>query len=125
VQGIGFAVAINTAKPVSDELLATGRVAYAYLGINYQWVNAATAQQLQLQGKQGVWVQRVEGGSPAARAGMQRGDVITHVNGQPLREEATLLKAVRTRRPGEVLELTVYRDRAERMVEVTLTARPG
>ena len=123
-QGIGFAIAINTAKPIADQLVATGRAVHPYIGIMFQWAGGASARQLRSEGKQGVQVQRVVNGSPAARAGIQRGDLITSIDGQPLTEEASLPKQIQKRRPGDTLELTVVRDNQERTVSVTLAERP-
>jgi S1-C subfamily serine protease len=123
-QGIGFAIAINTARPIGDQLLATGRVIHPYLGVVYEWVGAAGARQLRSDGSRGALVQGVQAGSPAAQVGLQRGDIITKVDGQPLTQEAELPKAIRKRRPGDSLQLTIVRDNAERTVVVTLGERP-
>lgn len=123
-QGIGFAIAINTAKPIADQIVATGRAVHPYLGIAYQWLGGASARQRQADGKQGVVVQRVASDSPAARAGMQRGDLITSINGQPLGEEAAVAKAIQKQRPGDTIQLTIQRDDQERTLSVTLGERP-
>jgi S1-C subfamily serine protease len=124
VQGIGFAVAVNTAKPIADQLVATGRATHPFLGITFQWAGGASTRQRGSAGQQGVLVQQVSNGSPAARAGLERGDLITKVNGQPLNEEAALLKAIRKSRPGDTLDLTVVRENKERVVKATLGERP-
>jgi S1-C subfamily serine protease len=123
-QGIGFAIAINTAKPIADQLVSTGRAIHPYLGIQYQWAGGASARQLRGESKRGVLVQRVVNGSPAAKAGLQRGDLITQVNGQPLNEESLLSKEIQKRRPGDSIQLTFERDSAERTVSVTLAEKP-
>jgi len=123
-QGIGFAIAINTAKPIADQLVSTGRAVHPYLGIQYQWAGGASARQLRGESKRGVLVQRVQNGSPAAKAGLQRGDLITQVNGQPLTEESSLSKEIQKRRPGDSLQLTFERDSAERTVSATLAEKP-
>ncbi len=122
-QGIGFAIAINTAKPIADQLVATGRAIHPYLGILFQWQGGATARQRGTN-QQGVLVQQVVSGSPAAKAGLQRGDVITRVDGTPIKDEATLPKTIQKHRPGDSVQLTVVRDNQERNVSVTLAERP-
>jgi S1-C subfamily serine protease len=123
-QGIGFAIAINTAKPIAEQLVTLGRAVHPYLGIVFQWVGGASARQLRSDGQQGVLIERVQPGSPAAQAGLQRGDIITQVDGQLLRDEATLPKEIQKHRPGDTLELTVVRGDTERTVRVTLAERP-
>jgi serine protease Do len=123
-QGIGFAIAISSARPVADQLATTGRAVHPYIGVAFQWAGGATARQLRSAGKQGVLVQRVSSNSPAAKAGLQEGDVITAVDGQRLTEEASLPKFIRKRRSGDTIQLTVVRDDQERAVAVTLADRP-
>src|SRR5712692_5832948 len=79
-QGIGFAIAIDTAKPISDQLIATGHAQHAYLGIVYEWAGGASARQMSNAPSPGVQVVSVQPGSPAAQAGLQPGDLITQVN---------------------------------------------
>jgi S1-C subfamily serine protease len=124
-QGIGFAIAINSARPVADQLASTGRAVHPYIGIAFQWAGGASVRQLRSAGKQGVLVQRVAPNSPAAKAGLQQGDVITAVDGQPLKEEAALPKYIQKRKAGDTIQLTVVRDDQERTVAVTLANRPA
>ena len=124
-QGIGFAIAINTAKPIADQLVASGRAIHPYLGVLFQWAGGASARQQGIAQKPGVVIQRVVNGSPAARAGLQRGDVVTQIDGQPLKDEAALPKTIQKHRPGESVDLTVVsNNNQERTVRVTLAERP-
>jgi serine protease Do len=123
VQGIGFAIAINTVKPIAQELIATGRVVRPSLGIAYAWAGPADAQQLAGVATPGVLVVRVQPGSPAAQVGLQRGDLITEVDGQPLQDESALPRRLQAHRPGDVLQLTVVRNRVPSTMLVTLVAR--
>jgi S1-C subfamily serine protease len=124
-QGIGFAIAVNSARPVADQLASTGRAVHPYIGIAFQWAGGATTRQLRSAGKPGALVQRVASGSPAAKAGLQEGDVITAVDGQALTEEAALPKYIQKRRAGDTIQLTVVRNDQERTVAVTLADRPA
>ncbi|HZR98096.1 MAG TPA: trypsin-like peptidase domain-containing protein [Chloroflexota bacterium] len=125
IQGIGFAIAINAVKPIAQELTATGRVVHASLGIAYAWAGPADAQQMVGVATPGALVLRVQPGSPAAQVGLQRGDLITQVDGQPLQDESTLPRQLETHHPGDLLQLTVVRNRVPSTVAVTLAARPS
>ncbi len=110
-QGIGFAVAIDTAKQVLTELIREGRVAHAWLGIG------AVDRPLD----QGVVVEHVEPNSPAARAGLQPGDVVVTVGGRKIRSSEDIARLVRARRPGDKLKVVVRRGG----VQIRVTARLG
>ena len=124
-QGIGFAIAINSARPIAEQLATTGRAVHPYIGIAFQWAGGASVRQLRSAGKAGVLVQRVVPNSPAARAGLQQGDLITAVDGQPLTEEAALPKYIQKRKAGDTIQLTLVRNGQERTVAVTLANRPS
>jgi len=123
-QGIGFAIAINTAKPIADQLVANGSAVHPYMGILYQWTGGAQARQLRVSEKAGALIGQVEPGSPAARAGIQAGDLITGIDGQPITDEATLPKTIQKHKPGDTIELTISRSDQERKVQVSLAERP-
>jgi S1-C subfamily serine protease len=71
-QGIGFAIAISTAKPIADQLVATGKVVHPYTGISYITLNPAIAAQLNVKQTEGIVIANVAPGSPAAKAGLQQ-----------------------------------------------------
>src|SRR5579884_126433 len=119
-QGIGFAIAINTAKPIADQLVSTGHAVHPYIGILFQWAGATAILQRNANKQEGVLVQQVVSGSPAAKAGLQRGDVITKIDGQDIKDEATLPKTIQKHKPGDTVQLTVERDNQERTIQVTL-----
>ena len=123
VQGIGFGIAINTVKPVAQEIIATGRVVRATLGIAYAWAGSADARQLAGSATPGVLVLLVPPGTPGDQAGLRRGDLITEIAGQPLQDESTLARQLHARQPGDVLPLTVLRNRVPTSVEVVLGTR--
>jgi S1-C subfamily serine protease len=109
VQGIGFAISIATARPVADQLVATGKVIHPTLGISYVTLTPAIAAQLRIQQKQGVMVARVARDSPGAVIGLKRGDIITQIDEQPLQGESDLALIVGEHKPGDRLKLTVLR----------------
>lgn len=113
--GIGFAIPSNTARSVVSQILSTGKVEHAYLGVSL----AAT------DGTAGAEVAEVRSGSPAEEAGLRAGDVITTVDGQALASAEELQRLIELKKPGDEVELTVERDGATRTVTVTLGSRPA
>ncbi len=113
--GLGFAIPINNAKRIADELIATGKSQVPVIGVN---VN------LQFEGP-GAQVSRVEPGGPAAQAGVSDGDIIVAVNGDAVAEPTELLSAIRASSPGEEITLTVTNSNGGdvRDVNVTLGSR--
>jgi serine protease Do len=123
-EGIGFAIAINTAKPIADELVATGEVAHPFLGIGFMSITPGIAAQLGVDVDHGVVVQQVQAGSPAAEAGLERLDVITEVDGAPLTDESALPRAISERNPGDTVRLTVLRNGQSMNLDATLRESP-
>ena len=116
-ENIVFAIAIDQATPVLDRLRGkTAAVSKGYLGVS-------TADPDD--GSRGATVMSVAGGSAAASAGIEEGDLITHVDGKAVDGAAALASAVRSNQPGDTVELTVIRDGDERTVRATLAPQPG
>ena len=124
-QGIGFAISINTAKPIADQLVATGKVIHPSLGISYVPLNPAISAMLGVQEKQGVVVTNVTANSSAAQAGLQPRDVITKIDGQALQDDSALSMIIHTHKPGDTLTLTVMRGSQELTMKVTLGELPS
>jgi serine protease Do len=123
-QGIGFAISIATAKPIADQLVATGHVVHPFVGINYVPLTPVIAQQIGTNAKEGIVVANVVPGSPAAAAGLKRGDVITAVEGTPIADASALGRWLSTHKPGDKATLTVIRDGKEQQIDVTLGEIP-
>jgi S1-C subfamily serine protease len=122
---IGFAISIDSAKPIIDQLRQTGRVARAYLGVAVVSVNEAIRGALGLQQATGVVIRDVVPGSPAAAAGLRPGDVIVRVGETPIEDRADLEYALSTQyKPGDTVAVTVMRDGREQTVQVRLGDRP-
>jgi S1-C subfamily serine protease len=120
-QGIGFAIAIDDARPIIEQLLANGKVARAYLGIQGESVTASLAAVLGLDETSGVRIARVVAGSPAAQAGLQADDLIVAIGDVAVAGQGDLQHALLgTYRAGETVEVTVVRDGAEQTLAVTL-----
>jgi S1-C subfamily serine protease len=111
--GIGFAVPINTAKSIIPELKKDGRVSRAYLGV------------LPDPDASGGQVQRVVPGTPAAKAGIRPGDVITKVDGTAVESSDDLVAAIGEKKAGDSATLQIRRDNRQRTVRVTLAQQPS
>jgi S1-C subfamily serine protease len=123
-QGIGFAIAIDTAKPIADQLVTTGHAVHPYLGIAYGPLTPSLAVRLGVNTDNGFVVGQVAPGSPAASAGIQPGDVIIAVDGQPLDSESALAQNLNQHKPGDSITLTVIRNGQQQSIQVTLGAAP-
>ena len=118
--GIGFAIPVNMAKNVMDQLVQTGRVRRGSLGITIRPVTADIAASMGLQDVRGALVYAVGNGSPAERAGLKPGDVITAFNGAPLNDTNSLRNSVAASQPGTEVTLTITRERQSQELRVTL-----
>jgi len=123
--GIGFAIPSNLVKSVVAELGSTGQVARGFIGLRTQPVAAEMAQALGIEGTAGALVAAVERDSPAAKAGLQPGDVVRAVNTKPVASPRDLALAISAVRPGETAQLDVVRDGTNRNVGVTVARMPG
>lgn len=110
--GIGFAIPANRAKPVVEQLKASGKVSRGWLGIQIRQVTPEIAQTLGLPKPEGVLVAKVAAGSPAAAAGFQQGDVLLSINGQDIRRLHDLPLIVAEMPIGRMAAVTVWRGNA-------------
>jgi serine protease Do len=108
-QGIGFAIPINIARQIINELIEFGRVRDVWVGIKVQPLTGAVAERLGLPSADGVLVSYVERESPAARAGISPGDVIVGVNGEAVTNIRQARRAIFGSRVGDIIRLTVIR----------------
>ena len=118
--GIGFAIPSNMARTVTDQLINGGKVRRGQLGIAIQPLTAEQVEKLGLKEARGVVVASVAASSPAARAGLRPGDVITAFEGQPVTDGNTLRNRIASTSPGRQVKLTVVRDRRTEEVQVIL-----
>ena len=126
-QGLGFAIPINTAQEIAQELIATGRVEHPYIGIQMrsltpavrEIVNAESSSNRQIGVDSGVLILGVQQNSPAARAGLQPGDVITTLAGRSIESAETVQQIVQETEIGE--SLTLGLDRYGQRVELALS----
>jgi S1-C subfamily serine protease len=123
-QNIGFAIAIDTIKPLIDQLRTGRRAPQAFLGVATVTVDPSLAQQFGLTVDSGALVVRVEPGSPAESAGLRRGDVVTRLDGDRIATADDLVAATRRHKAGDRVTLTVRRGAVDQRIEVTLGSRP-
>lgn len=137
--GIGFAIPINTAKRILNELITKGYVAYAWMGIDTQTLLPEFAEALSLPIRRGVLVTRVVRGGPAHQAGIRGGtqrvevgnailvvggDILVAVDGEKINSAEDFHLVMKTKRPGDRIRLTLWRGREKREVEIKLGERP-
>lgn len=121
-QGLSFAIPIEVAMNIERQIVATGKVQRGKLGISIQDVNQALADSFGLAKPAGALVSSVEKGSPAAKAGLQPGDVILGIDGRTLASAGDLPAAVALKKPGEAARLQVWRQGSTRDVEVHVSS---
>jgi len=124
-QGIGFAIPINMAKYVMDEILKHGKVVRGYIGVGIQEVTPDLAKAFHVPPETGALVGNVDPDGPGAKAGLQRGDVITELNGQPTNGPNDLRLKVATMAPGTTVHVKVIRNGEPRDVSLALGEAPA
>ena len=123
-QGYGFAIPINLARRIMEDLIEFGAVRRARLGVIIEDVAPEDAEAFGLPSVAGVLIQGVDEEGPAAGEDLQQGDVIVEVEGEPVGYVAQLQGKVAMRRPGDRIQLTIYRDGAPRNVTMRLGEAP-
>ena len=121
-QGLSFAIPIDVAVRIKDQIVATGKVQHAKLGVSLQDVGQSFADAFKLQSPDGALVANVERGSAAEKAGLKAGDVIRKVNGQALISGGDLSAIVAIAKPGDRLTMDVWRDGKDMQVTATLAS---
>ncbi|MBI3669728.1 MAG: trypsin-like peptidase domain-containing protein [Acidobacteria bacterium] len=136
--GIGFAIPINTAKLIAQDLINTGRVHRAFLGVEARALWPGLSEALDLPVEEGLLIERATPGGPAERAGLRGGsrvavagmrkiliggDVLVAVDGQKITSQLDLNLYLNRKRPGDVVTVTLYRGRQKMDVHVTLSER--
>ena len=123
-QGLAFAIPINVALKIKDQIVATGHASHARLGVSVQEVNQALAKSFGLERAAGALVSSVAPGSGAAKAGLQPGDVITKYNGKPIEASGELSAAIGLATPGAQVKLEIVRKGERKELEATLGEVP-
>jgi serine protease Do len=121
-QGLAFAVPIDVAMTVKDEIQHDGKVSHGRLGVSIQEVNQALAQNFGLKSPSGALVASVEKGSPGANAGLEPGDVILKLDGKEISRSSDLPPMVSSLKPGSKVTLDVWRNGSPRQLTATIGA---
>ncbi|KIG03986.1 DegQ family serine endoprotease [Caballeronia concitans] len=121
-QGLSFAIPINEAIKVKDALIKTGHVDRGRIGVTVQAMNQTLANSFGMTSPQGALVSSVEPGGPAAKAGLQPGDVIVALNGVPVTDSTSLPSQVAGLAPGSSAKVQVWRDKSTKDINVTIGA---
>jgi serine protease Do len=124
-QGVGFAIPINMAKYVMDQILKHGKVVRGYIGVGIQEVTPDLARSFKVPSEKGALVASVDSNSPGAKAGLERGDVITKLNGQPIAGPNDLRLKVGTMTPGTTVHLEIIRNGEPRDLALVLGEAPS
>jgi len=124
-QGIGFAIPINMARKVMDDLVKRGKVTRGWLGVGIQPLTPELAKSFGVTAEEGVLVNQVMPKSPAESAGLKTGDLILGVNGKPVKDPRHLQRIIAETEIGQSIELTVMRDKARRTVKVQVGEMPA
>jgi serine protease Do len=124
-QGVGLAVPANLVSQVADGLVKNGKVVRGYLGVGAQDLTPSLAESLNLKARKGALIADVQPDSPAAKAGLKNGDVITAVNGDPIEDANKLTFSVGAVSPGTTLAVDVLRDGKTQKFSVTTGERPA
>jgi serine protease Do len=122
--GIGFAIPINMARQVAEELIKHGKIVRGYLGIVPQDITQDMVSDLGLKNTEGVVVTNTQNGSPAQRGGLQDGDVIVRFNGQAVTDVPSFRAMVAEVKPGTSVDVGIVRDRKERTLRVKIGEMP-
>ena len=123
--GIGFAIPAEIASPIVDKLISGEEILRGYLGVQIQPVTEDFADALGLEERRGEFIQSVQPGEPAERAGLQAGDVVLQVNGKDVTPDQTLSFLVANIQPGTTIPLAFIRDGQRRTLDVTVGRRPS
>jgi periplasmic serine protease, Do/DeqQ family len=121
-QGLGFAIPINLAKWVADQLMAKGRVVRGWLGVVIQEITPEIAETIGV--KEGILVAQVAPGSPAEKAGLKVGDIIVAVDGEKVREVRELQFRIMKTPPGTEITLTIIRGGKEQTIKAKVGEMP-
>ena len=123
-EGVGFAIPVDMARGIMQQILKNGKVTRGYLGTMIQEVTPDVAKAFGLPSSEGALVGDVKAGGPASKAGMQRGDVILTLNGQPVEDSRSLRLHIASMAPGQTVQLGVQRNQTKLSLSVTLAELP-
>ena len=115
--GVGFAIPIEQVLVTADQIIATGHAEYPLIGAKVQTGDSNTGG--------GAVIESVDDGTPADKAGLQAGDVVTSLDGDTITDGVSLIVAIRTHQPGDTIDMVITRDGKEKTLSVTLDGQEG
>ena len=124
-EGLGFAISIDTAKPIIQELIAKGRVERGILGIRLINITPEIAQEFDLPVQSGVGIGSLDPTGPAAQAGLQTGDIVVKIASEDVNNSGDLIRILTEHKGGETVKVEYYRDGQRLEVDVTLGSQGG
>jgi serine protease Do len=124
-QGVGFAIPSNLARNVMESLVKNGKVTRGYLGVRIQSITSDLAEEFNLKENKGALVAEVSPNSPAEKAGLKDGDVVTEFNHHPVVDSRRLQLEVASTAPGATVPVTILRDGEKKSFDVTVKQLPG
>ncbi|MEN6623912.1 MAG: DegQ family serine endoprotease [Smithella sp.] len=124
-QGVGFAIPSNMVRLVMNSLIKRGKVVRGWLGVSIQPLTPALARQLGIKGEEGAVISDVTEDSPAQKAGMQQGDVITEFEGKKIKDWAQLRNVVSNVAPGKEVNVKIIRNGVEKNLKVVIKEMPS
>ncbi len=124
VEGMGYAISINQAMPIINELMKTGYIVRPWIGIGVYTVDSSVASMYNLAVDKGILVTEVAESSPAEKAGLKAGDVITIIEGEEIVSVDDLLTVVNTSKVGQTVKITFWRGSDQKTASVTLEESP-
>ncbi|MDH4284936.1 MAG: Do family serine endopeptidase [Gallionellaceae bacterium] len=122
--GIGFAIPISTAKIVMEQIIQYGSVTRGWIGVAVQELTPELAESFKLGDLQGVLISEVVRGSPADKAGVKAGDILTAVDNKPMADSSSMLETISSLPPGKIVLLKLTRNQREVVVQVKIGKRP-
>ena len=123
--GIGFAIPVNVARQALQDIVQNGRVVRGWIGVESAALTPDLAESLGAASAQGAIITGVLNEGPAARAGMQPGDVVTHINGQPIQTVAELRAGITALRPGTAATFSILRRGQNVQMQLAPSQRPA
>lgn len=124
-QGLGFAIPVNKAKEIMNDLVSFGRVKRGWLGVSIRDINEKIAKAYGVKGTEGAMINDVFKGDPAEKAGIKRGDIVIEINGSKIKDANSFVQKVRTLAPNSTAKLIVIRKGKRMTFNVKLGERPN
>ena len=123
--GVGFAIPINQAKRVFEDLINDGEVSRGWLGVQIQAIDESIAEALELETKEGALIVSIVEDSPADNSGLEEDDVIIRVDNKSIKSDKDLMRTVSSKHPGDFTNFTIIRGDEKLRISVTLGERPS